>query len=244
MRAEAFIRSNSPEEALPLYRQLVDKISTVLGPDHRDTLAGFNNLALVLHSLGNISEAELLFVRSYEGKLRVLGASDPDTLDTARNLADLYFEKGNWRACIPLFQQNLAVLLERGETSDNPEYLTLQELIVQALLNAGDNIQALPHLREILHAKRRRLGDQAPETRDIMRKLVSVLRQIGNTSEADSIEQLVNPPPSTVSSIVRSFSGRSLTGPRSSIFSPPPPPPFFLPRGFLEKGATPPEPGY
>lgn len=217
MRAENLMQSNSPREALPVYRQLVERISAAFGPSHPDTLAGFNNLALVLHSLENYAEAELLLTRAYEGKVRVLGASDPDTVDTARNLADVYFDQGKCHEAAPLLRGVIDWHEEQGTNPENPELALVKEHYMEALLQSGEVVKALPFLQASLHAKRRRLGDSAPDTLAALHRLVSLLRQVGRRDEAEAISALVNPPPSSLTNIVRTMSGRNLrTNPLSS----------------------------
>jgi len=60
----------------------------VLGADHPDTLTSANNLAAVLHALGQVQAARDLNRDTLDRRRRVLGADHPDTLTSASNLAN------------------------------------------------------------------------------------------------------------------------------------------------------------
>ncbi|HXZ71784.1 MAG TPA: tetratricopeptide repeat protein, partial [Streptosporangiaceae bacterium] len=65
-----------------------------LGPEHPDTLASWNNLAIAYQEVGRTAEAIRLHERALAGRVRALGAEHPDTLASRNNLAIAYQEVG------------------------------------------------------------------------------------------------------------------------------------------------------
>jgi Flp pilus assembly protein TadD len=79
----------------------------VLGKDHRETLTRVNNLASMYNALGRGREAEPLYRRALEGRLRVLGEEHIDTLTSVNNLAALYYGQGRYAEAEPLFKPHV-----------------------------------------------------------------------------------------------------------------------------------------
>jgi hypothetical protein len=70
-----------------MHHQVLELREKVLGPEHLDTLASMDNLALVLNSLGKYEAAEEMHWRALELRRRVLGPEHPATLASVNNLA-------------------------------------------------------------------------------------------------------------------------------------------------------------
>lgn len=78
---------DSAVQAIQVGEPLLAEQERVLGPDHRDTLASRNNLALAYRTAGRAAEAIPLHERTLAGRERVLGPDHPDTLASLGNLA-------------------------------------------------------------------------------------------------------------------------------------------------------------
>ena len=74
--------------------RLVADQERVLGPDHPDTLASRNNLALAYRAAGRFDEAISLHEQNLAARERVLGPDHPETLSCASNLATAYQAAG------------------------------------------------------------------------------------------------------------------------------------------------------
>ena len=74
-------------EAEPLFREALETRERVLGADHPDTAASYNNVASNLDAQGRYEEAEPLFPKALEIRERVLGANHPDTAAAYNNVA-------------------------------------------------------------------------------------------------------------------------------------------------------------
>jgi hypothetical protein len=215
-QAEALMKSSQPEAALPVYRRFVDRLTALFGPNAEDTLAGLNNLGVLLHQLHINGEAELVLVRALEGKRRTLQAGDPTLADTCKNLADVYRDTGRPAPAVPLYREALAYSrADKGAT--HPATIEIVDDLADCL-EASDPAAALVLLRESLAAKRKRGGDNAPDTQNIKDRCVHLLRNVfGRHQEAGELEDLVGrgrmtSTSSTVTSLVRAVSGRNLLG--------------------------------
>ena len=70
-------RRAAAAEAIPLHEQTLADRERVLGPDHPDTLASRNNLAVAYQAAGRTAEAIPLFERTLAACERLLGADHP-----------------------------------------------------------------------------------------------------------------------------------------------------------------------
>ena len=74
------------DEALPLFRRVLDAWEANLGPLHAKTLNAVNNLSSLLLAQGQLAEAKTLARRALAGKEESLGPAHEDTLAAANNL--------------------------------------------------------------------------------------------------------------------------------------------------------------
>ena len=88
-------------------RVLADR-ERVLGPEHPDTLAARNNLAVAYQAAGQIDEAVALHEQALADRERVLGPDHPGTLNSRSNLAVAYQAAGRATEAVALQEQVLA----------------------------------------------------------------------------------------------------------------------------------------
>ena len=81
--------AHQPEKALPLALREIEIAERYLGPDHRETLRSYTELAVIYEDQGRYAEAEPLLRHSTEGCERSLGKDHPDTLASIINIANL-----------------------------------------------------------------------------------------------------------------------------------------------------------
>jgi hypothetical protein len=72
--------AGQPGQAAAQYRDLLDDIVRVLGPDHPDTLAARANHAYMLGEAGQPGQAAAQYRDLLDDIVRVLGPDHPDTL--------------------------------------------------------------------------------------------------------------------------------------------------------------------
>ena len=73
---------DSAAQAIVIGERLVAASERVLGPDHPDTLASRNNLAIAYQAAGRLDEAISLHEQTLAARERVLGPDHPDTLNS------------------------------------------------------------------------------------------------------------------------------------------------------------------
>lgn len=75
------------------------------GPDHPDTLAWMNNLAIAYQELGRTEEAMKLHEEAVRGGKARLGTDHPDTLAWMDNLANAYQKLGRTEEALKLHEE-------------------------------------------------------------------------------------------------------------------------------------------
>ncbi len=170
--------------AIPPCEDCVAIEGRVLGPEHPNTLASVNNLALLYWRQGRYREAEPLYRRALEAKERVLGPEHPDTLASVNNLALLYQSQGRYREGEPLYRR----ALEAKERVLGPVHLdTLRSVNNLALLyqSQGRYGEAEPLYRRALEASERVLGPEHPDTLTLVNNLALLYESQGRYGEAE-----------------------------------------------------------
>ena len=155
-------------EAIRQYKTALELQRARLGPEHQDTLASMNDLALCYHEAGRASEALSLS----EEVLRVRRARYADRTDliaaSMNNLALAYQEAGRLSEAIPLFEEAMrlcTVRLSTGEAGpEAPDALTAMNNLAMAYLGAGRQAEGVRVLEEVVRSRTARLGPDHPHT--------------------------------------------------------------------------------
>ena len=84
------------QEAVPIARQLLEIHQGLSGPQHRDTAASLNNLAMLYQAMGDYAKAEPLYQRALTILEKALGPQHPSTATSLSNLAELYRVMGDY----------------------------------------------------------------------------------------------------------------------------------------------------
>jgi serine/threonine protein kinase/tetratricopeptide (TPR) repeat protein len=119
--------------------------ATTLGPDHPDTLAVQNELALAYWGNGQLSRVIPLIERTLVAQRARLGPDHPGAIISQNDLAVAYLEDGRLDLAIPLLEQTLAserVRLGPGHI----ETLNTQNNLGAAYREAGQLTRAIPLL--------------------------------------------------------------------------------------------------
>ncbi len=170
--------------ARDLYRRNLGRF----GPDHRDTLATANNLAVALLAVGQREAAWELERDTLARRLRFLGENHPDTLATAANLAIVLWELGEHEAAHGLLADTVArSRAALGE--DHADTLARAHQLAGRLGALGDRWNARALLDDVLARRRRLLGEDHPETLDTTTDLAGVLRGLGQFRTARALDE-------------------------------------------------------
>jgi len=179
---------DSTAQAIVIGERLVADQERVLGPDHPDTLASGNNLALAYQEAGRTDEAISLHEQALAARERVLGPDHPDTLQSRDNLAIAYRAAGRLDEAVSLHEQTLAAR-ERVLGPDHPSTLASRNNLALAYRDAGRLDEAIRLHEQALASYERVLGPDHPETLNSRNNLAVNYRDAGRLDEAISLHE-------------------------------------------------------
>jgi tetratricopeptide (TPR) repeat protein len=169
---------DSAAQAIAVAEPLLADRERVLGPDHPDTLASRNDLALAYRAAGRVAEAIPLHERTLADYERVLGPDHPDTLTSRNDLALAYVAAGRAAEAIPLHERTLADY-ERVLGRDHPSTLTSRNNLALAYVAAGRAAEAIPLHQRTLADMERVLGPDHPDTLNSRDNLAAARAALG-----------------------------------------------------------------
>ena len=155
----------------------------LLGPDHPDTLASWNNLAIACQEAGRKAEAVRLHERALAGRERVLGPDHPDTLASRNNLATAYQQMGWAAEAISSFRRALAGR-EQVLGPDHPDTLASRNGLAAACQEVGWAGEAIALFEQTLAGRVRVLGPAHPDTLASRNNLGHAYQEAGRVPEA------------------------------------------------------------
>jgi serine/threonine protein kinase/tetratricopeptide (TPR) repeat protein len=154
-----------------------------LGPDHPDTLASMNNLAMAYMAIGRTADGVALLEETLKLLEAKLGPAHPDALSGLNNLGMAYWTAGRNDEALPLFERARA-LRAASLGPDHPDTLTSMSNLAVAYLRAGRVADAIALQVEALNLKRAKLGPDHPDTLISMSNLASAYRHAGRVADA------------------------------------------------------------
>jgi tetratricopeptide (TPR) repeat protein len=179
-RAGSFLNgSGDAAAALPLLTQAADALERALGPEHFETLASVNNLAVCLQALGDAGSALPLCRRVLEGHERLLGPDHPDTALCLNNLANMLQDQGDLAEARQLSERALAIL-ETTLGPTHPGTGNVLRTLANVLRAQGDFAAAQQPAERALAIFEATLGAFRPETANSLNILASVLQAQGD----------------------------------------------------------------
>ena len=155
----------------------------MLGPDHPDTLASWNNLAIACQEVGRKAEAIRLHERALAGRVRALGPEHPDTLASRNNLAIACQEVGRTAEAIRLHERALAGRV-RVLGPDHPDTLASRNNLAAAYQQMGWAAEAITSFKRALAGRERVLGPDHPDTLASRNGLAAACQEVGWAAEA------------------------------------------------------------
>jgi hypothetical protein len=168
------------DRAVSLLAQAAAVRKAVLGPDHPETLATRNNLAIAYYFAGRLPEALAL----HEGTLKLLeaklGTDHPETLNSLNNLANACQDAGWYDRAIALNEATL----KRCEAKLGPDHLqTLKSRnnLADAYLHSGRTAEAIGLLEGTLDNRDHPVALGSRVT------LASAYESLGRWSEAEDL---------------------------------------------------------
>ena len=141
-----------------------------MGPDHETTLFAMHRLALLLDGMGQLEEAESLYLRNLECSERALGPEHPSTHQLVCHVAVFLQEIGKLTEAEPFFQRALA-----GNTKslgpDHPHTLMTRNSMASLLCEMGKLSEAELLWRRLVEDATRILGAEHPHTQAFAKNL-------------------------------------------------------------------------
>ncbi|MFI5905267.1 FxSxx-COOH system tetratricopeptide repeat protein [Streptomyces cyaneofuscatus] len=180
--------AGAASEELLLRRHVLDNESSVLGPDHPDTLTSRNNLAGALNDLGEHRQAADLHQQNLTDSEHILGPDHPNTLNSRNNLAGALNDLGEHQQAADLHQQNLTDR-ERILGPDHPNTLTSRNNLAGALNDLGEHRQAADLHQQVLTELERILGPDHPHTLSSRNNFANALNSLGEHQQAADLHQ-------------------------------------------------------
>lgn len=142
-----------------IYREVVKEYERALGPEHRDTLSGRNNLALALDAMGKHVEATAEFRKLLPLLEKSLGPRHPETLETLNNFANTLLSQGAYAEAESELRKTLELRIEvlgPGHRST----LTSRNNLAWGLVQIGKSEEAERECREALARMQETLPSQ------------------------------------------------------------------------------------
>jgi hypothetical protein len=155
-----------------------------------ELLEAESNLACSLVHQGKDAEAEPMFRRLHEVRMRVHGAEHPDTLTVAGNLAMTLSNQGKYTDAERIEREVLGAK-KRVLGAEHPETLASASNLAASLANQGKYADAERIEREVLGMRKRVLGAEHPSTLGSAGNLALSLSKQGKYAEAERIQREV-----------------------------------------------------
>jgi tetratricopeptide (TPR) repeat protein len=168
-----------------ILREVLKERERAFGPDHPDTLAARNNLALALDHEGKYAEAEAESRAVILLQEKVLGPENVDTLATHETLAIALADQGKHREAESEFR-TLIRLREKVLGAQNLATLKARNDLAIVLSREGRYADAATEERGVLSADEKVLGPEHPETLTTRQNLAVFLHYQGNYAEAEA----------------------------------------------------------
>lgn len=146
-----------------------------VGPDDPETLLCVNNLARVLHLMGDLAAAEPRYRRALDGQEKTLGPEHPDTLTTVNNLAALLYDKRDLPAAEPYYRRAFDGR-EKVLGRDHEKTLQSANNLAIYLRTTGDLTAAEPLHRRVLDGYVKDFTWDHPRTLTAANNLAELLR--------------------------------------------------------------------
>ncbi|MGW4506912.1 FxSxx-COOH system tetratricopeptide repeat protein [Streptomyces sp. NPDC004436] len=178
------------QEAHPYWRQIAERATDLLGPDHPSTLRARTGLANACFDLGRRHEALALQEAVATDSERILGPAHRDTLMARGNLANTYSALGRHHDALAL-QQAVATDRERTLGADHPETLMARSNLGATYNELGRHHDALALQEAVAADCERTQGPDHPDTLIARSNLGATYSRVGRHHDALALQEAV-----------------------------------------------------
>ena len=194
------------DKAIELYQYIIDFQENVLGTEHPNTAATYNNIALIYVDQRNYPKALEWYQKALTIREKVLGTEHPDTATTYNNIAAVYFYQGDYPKALDWYQKSLAIR-EKALGMEHPDTAATYNGIGTFYIAQGDYPRALEWLQRSLSIFEKVLGTENlvtattynniaiiyvyqrdfPKALELIKKTLAIRKKILGTEYPDTI---------------------------------------------------------
>ena len=160
----------------------------ILPPDHPDTTAALDDLAVALQTKGRYAEAEPLHRRALAIREKALGSDHPSVAHSLNNLVLLYYTQGRTAEAEPLLLRALAIS-EKALGPDHPLVANSLNSLAGFYHIQGRTAEAEPLYQRALAIWKKALGPDHPKVAASLNNLAELYRDQGRYAEAEPLLQ-------------------------------------------------------
>jgi tetratricopeptide (TPR) repeat protein len=171
------------DQAKPLFERALGIDQQAFGPDHPDTAASLNNLAVLLENVGDLQGSRPLKERALAIYEKALGPDHPHTATTLDNLGSVLESQGDFAGARPYLERALAVR-EKALGPDHPDTALSLNNLGHLLKMRGDLAEARLHFERALAIREKVLEPDHLDTAVSLNNLGSLLQDQGDLAGA------------------------------------------------------------
>lgn len=176
-------------KAVALFELALAERRQHLPPNHHDTLASMNNLALAYQAAGRVNDAVPLFEEAHRKMKTIIGPDHPETLSVMDNLGKAYQAAGRLEEAVALLKKAMEGR-KAHFGAEHPRTLTGMNNLANAYYAAGQHDQALELYEETLRLMRKADGPEHPDLITVMSNLSAAYQSAGQTENAVKMAEL------------------------------------------------------
>ena len=180
---EALSSLNRQKVGLALSRATQQVLTAELGEEDPKVLTQLSNQASLHEELGELEQAETLYLRCLAGREEALGADHADTLTTAYNLAFVLSQQDRRAEAIPLRRRELTWCRQQNGDTDPGTLTSINDLAID-LRETGALDEAEVLFRELLAARQQVLEPSDFDIGRALGGLAKTLEEVGKLEEA------------------------------------------------------------
>ena len=169
-------------KALAWRKKEVAYSEQLLGREHPDTAAAYNNIAMVYSYQGEYAQALEFNEKALAVWEKVLGQEHPDTAQVYNNIAGVYSRQGEYTRALEYYQKALAIR-EKVLGKEHPDTAASYNNIAGVYFNQSDYAQALEWLQKALAIYEKR-GQEHPNTVETYNNIATVYLNQGEYTRA------------------------------------------------------------
>ena len=171
------------DKALGYYEKALHIHEKVLGTEHRNTAATYNNIAIVYKATGDYDKALGYYEKALEIYKKVIGTEHPYTAATYNNIAIVYYYKGDYEKALEYLEKALHIR-EKVLGTEHRNTANTYNNIANVYIATGDYDKALGYLEKDLHIREKVLEVEHPSTAITYNNIAIVYKATGDYDKA------------------------------------------------------------